>query len=308
VKFAPSDIRLFRVFDAVVRHNGFAAAQFELNISPSTISNHITALEERIGIRLCQRGRSGFRLTEAGSRAHFLFRQFLESLDKFNDEIGSINNQMIGRLRLGVVDAVVSDSAFPLDRAIRLFEERSNSVFFDVEYGLPQNLQMKISSGDLDIAIGSFPFMIPEIYSERLYTEKHFLYCSSEHRFFSLKDCDISPDEITKENSVSRKYWRSSHTANRSFYNIKASVENIEHQLVIIMSGHYIGYLPEHIAIDLVRRKTLRKLRPDIFYHDSEFSVIAKPKKYRRPIVDSFMDDLRAANELKIDSVRAGAT
>ena len=64
-----SDLRLLKVFDAVVRHRGLAAAQSELNISLSTISNHVTALEERLGLQLCQRGRGGFRLTDKGELA-----------------------------------------------------------------------------------------------------------------------------------------------------------------------------------------------------------------------------------------------
>src|SRR5450432_1060626 len=58
------DIRLLRVFAKVVEAGGFSAAQIELNVSQSTISTHMTALEQRLRVRLCERGRSGFRLTE----------------------------------------------------------------------------------------------------------------------------------------------------------------------------------------------------------------------------------------------------
>src|SRR5713226_1536269 len=60
------DIRLLKVFAKVVEAGGFSAAQIELNVSQSTISTHMTALEHRLGVRLCQRGRSGFKLTEKG--------------------------------------------------------------------------------------------------------------------------------------------------------------------------------------------------------------------------------------------------
>ncbi len=66
MKFTGSDIRLLRVFEAVVKNGGFTAAQGELNISQSTISNHITALEQRLGVTLHQRGRGGFWLTDKG--------------------------------------------------------------------------------------------------------------------------------------------------------------------------------------------------------------------------------------------------
>jgi len=62
MRLSGTDFRLLKVFDAVVRHGGFAAAQTELNVGLSTISNHITALEQRLGFSLCQRGRGGFKL------------------------------------------------------------------------------------------------------------------------------------------------------------------------------------------------------------------------------------------------------
>ncbi|HLB81274.1 MAG TPA: LysR family transcriptional regulator, partial [Dongiaceae bacterium] len=57
------DVKLLRVFAAIVEAGGFAAAQAQLNVSPSRISTQIADLEARLGMRLCQRGRVGFRLT-----------------------------------------------------------------------------------------------------------------------------------------------------------------------------------------------------------------------------------------------------
>ena len=52
-----NDLRLLRVFRAVVACGGFAAAELELNINRSTISRHIKDLETRLGVTLCRRGR-----------------------------------------------------------------------------------------------------------------------------------------------------------------------------------------------------------------------------------------------------------
>ena len=48
---ADVDLRRLRVFDAVVRNKGFAAAQNELNVSQATISIQIAELEERLSVR-----------------------------------------------------------------------------------------------------------------------------------------------------------------------------------------------------------------------------------------------------------------
>ena len=58
-----TEIRLLRIFKAVVACGGLAAAELELNIGRSTISRHLRDLEERLGLVLCRRGRAGFALT-----------------------------------------------------------------------------------------------------------------------------------------------------------------------------------------------------------------------------------------------------
>ena len=60
------DLRLLRVFKAVVDCGGMSAAELELNISLSTISKHIKDPEQRLGLTLCQRGREGFAVTDEG--------------------------------------------------------------------------------------------------------------------------------------------------------------------------------------------------------------------------------------------------
>lgn len=84
------DLRVLRAFDAVVRHGDFTAAQSEFHAGQSTISNHITALGQRLGVTFCQRGRSDFRLTEKGRMVQLATQRLLESLDTFSTEVGSL--------------------------------------------------------------------------------------------------------------------------------------------------------------------------------------------------------------------------
>ena len=82
------DVRLLRIYVTIVEAGGFAAAQGELNLSLSTISNHISALEGRLGLTLCQRGRSGFRLTEEGRAVYEEAKRLFGSIDQFDIRFG----------------------------------------------------------------------------------------------------------------------------------------------------------------------------------------------------------------------------
>jgi LysR family transcriptional regulator, transcriptional activator for bauABCD operon len=82
-EFTDYDLRLLRVFDAVVRGSGFASAEVLLNKSKSAISIDISSLETRLGVTLCRRGRSGFALTAHGKEIHALAHDLFTQLREF---------------------------------------------------------------------------------------------------------------------------------------------------------------------------------------------------------------------------------
>src|SRR5260221_726607 len=57
-------------FTTVVASGSFAAAAQRLNMSPAMVTNHVRALEERLGARLLNRTTRKLSLTEAG-KAYF---------------------------------------------------------------------------------------------------------------------------------------------------------------------------------------------------------------------------------------------
>ena len=69
------DINQLRFYCTVVECGGFAVAQAQLNVSAAAISMKMSSLEKRLGMRLCHRGRSGFRLTAQGERVYSAARE-----------------------------------------------------------------------------------------------------------------------------------------------------------------------------------------------------------------------------------------
>ena len=103
------DLRLLRIFQAVVRFNGFSAAQEPLGITQATISAHMKQLEGRLGLRLCERGRSGFYLTDYGKNAHR--KAAPESPKKKESEGGASSKAESGDGKKSSGDAAKSSSS-----------------------------------------------------------------------------------------------------------------------------------------------------------------------------------------------------
>ena len=86
------DMRLLRVFKAVVDCGGMAAAELELNIGISTISRHVKDLEIRLGLALCRRGRGGFSLTQEGEQIYAQTLSLLAATDAFRTGVDEIHH------------------------------------------------------------------------------------------------------------------------------------------------------------------------------------------------------------------------
>lgn len=108
------EIKQLKVFKCIVECGGFAAAETQLNISRSTISNHIANLESRLNLILCKRGRGGFSLTEDGAVVYEKTNHLLDLLCEFTNTINNLAVSPSGRLRVSLSDT------FSLDPRCRL--------------------------------------------------------------------------------------------------------------------------------------------------------------------------------------------
>jgi len=296
-----SDLTTLRVFDAVARHNGFAAAQADLNIGSTTISNHIRALEDRLGVRLCSRGREGFCLTEQGEAVLAAARRLFAALDGFSEDVADLGRQITGTLRIGLVDSVASDPNMRLPDAIARFQARPNAVRLEVTEDPPQVLQEKLRAGVLHLGIGSFPHKLPGLRYEPLYSETHSLYCAPTHALFSVPDADISMRRIKGEAIVGRGYWREEFARNLGFEAPAAVVYQIEPQLILIRSGAYLGFLPDHVAARWVADRALRALAPGKISYRCTFDLVTRKAAPQLRAAAAMLTAIRAAHGLPTD-------
>ncbi|WP_185984610.1 LysR family transcriptional regulator [Aureimonas mangrovi] len=295
MRVSGSDLRLLKVFESVVRNNGFAAAEHELNIGQSTISNHMTALEERLGFVLCQRGRGGFRLTEKGRAVYEASRQLGKALDDFSSDVASVRGELKGELRIGMLDAVADDPNNRLSDAIAAYGRIAPEVKIALIQERPLDLQQKVADGQYHCAIGSFQKRIDGLDHEWLYDEWHCCYCGQGHPLFDAPGGEITLEALEAAAFVHRGYWRDEDAFRHVAWRVAATVFQIEPQLLLIRSGRFIGYLPRHYAVRGEAAGELRALMPELLSHSCPFDLVMPTRGRRSDIAVTFADCVREA-------------
>ena len=91
-----------QAFTAVVEHGSFARAADHLRLAPSTLSQIIRNLEERLGVRLLNRTTRSVSVTAAGSRLLARFKPALEEMEAAISDARDLQAKPRGNVRLHI--------------------------------------------------------------------------------------------------------------------------------------------------------------------------------------------------------------
>jgi len=291
------NIRLLEVFITVVKHQGYSGAQQELNLTTSAISNYMSELESYVGFVLCQRGRSGFMLTEKGQQYLHQAVKLLDEMDQLERHAEALKGDMGGTFRIAVLDATVMDQTLSLPEIIQQFNQRFPAVHLNLQIRSPHEQVQGILNNQLDLAIGNFPSSVNNVIEEKLYREQHWLYCSNTHPLFT--DRKVTIEQVTRYGLVTRSYWNAADLRKRGFGHSTATVESMEAQLALILSGKYVGYLPEHYAQTHMKEGRLRPLLPSEFGYQAPFSLICRRGRSKELFIRSMREMLIKQTSLR---------
>jgi DNA-binding transcriptional LysR family regulator len=289
------DIRLLRVFSKVVEAGGFSAAQIDLNVSQSTISTHMSALEQRLGIRLCQRGRSGFRLTEKGRLIYEASQRLFASLDQFRSEAGAARNRLVGKLAVAIVDNLITNPQSRLHQAITSFNDRAPEVQISIHVTSPTELERGVLEGRFDLGFGACGRHSPFLAYDDMFEERQVLYCGRGHALFG-RSRDVSLADLKNMQFVRRAYS----APNRFPAGIRlastAVADLMESVALFILSGRYIGFLPQHFARQWVDGDLMRPLMAQKLGYQNPIYLATRKTERRAPILAAFLGDLYVAH------------
>jgi len=294
MRLSNPDLKALSVFKAVVDNQGFRGAQLELGVSPSVISTHLKNLEDRVGFQLCQRGKGGFKLTERGKQVYDLCNGLIDTLDRFDMSIGELRTSLHGTLRIGMAANTITDEAIRIYDVIRIFRERDYKVFYNVSVLPTELLERGLLNGEFQIAIAPFVNHIDNLHYETLHIERNRLYCGWRNPLFSRSDSAITLKDIVRQNFASRAYLHQADLSNLEGVRATASVSSMEAQLMMILSGHYVGYLAEHYAAPWISRGVIRAFSHPQLTFSTRF-YLAWPSGRQLPILmKAFTSELLA--------------
>lgn len=278
MQLAETDIRLLRVFWVVANKGGFTAAELTLGKSKSAISADISALETRLGLKLCQRGRSGFELTPEGAKIYEAVGALLDHLDQFRDRVNQAKGHLSGTFSLYVTDNIVTNSASRIIEALAVFTRHYPEVFIDLVSAPADVIEQAVLDGRARLGISGMPRLEPTLDLQPLFKEQLHLYCGNLHPLFNVPDSAITPETLAdhKVIAVSAGVTGPQWPVWLEKLRFAARAGSIDARTILLLTGEYLGFLPHEYAEPWVRDGRLRALAPDRLVLGNIFYLMAK--------------------------------
>lgn len=290
------DIRLLRVFRAVVECGGFAAAEVELNISRSAISISMSDLEERLGLRLCQRGRAGFSLTDEGQTVYQASQQLMTSLEDFRTSVNAIHAELRGELSIGITNNMVTLKHMKVTDALRTLKQKGPDIEVQIRMIPPNEIERNLLDGGLHVGIVPNLRPLSGLEYVHLYDEVSQLYCNRAHPLFALDDSEINEVMINQADAVSPAYAKiAKNRTNYQHLNTTAIATDREGVVFLILTGCYLGYLPVHYARQWEQAGEIRAIKPEQYHYNTDYQAAIRKGGRPNLILDTFLKELLTA-------------
>jgi LysR family transcriptional regulator, transcriptional activator for bauABCD operon len=269
------DLRLLRVFKAVADCGGMAAAELELDITLSAISRHVKDLETRLGLVLCERGRSGFRLTPEGAQLYDAAEQLLSATEGFRSRLHEIHSRIGGDLHVAVFDKTASNPQSRIADAVALFDDEAPEVNLHLHVGTIAMIERGVIDGQYHLGVIPEHRRSDSLVYEELFGETMYLYAGRGHAWFTATKRKPGWSDLRQQPLAALGYHSPNlMMAQKHRLERAATASDQEAIATLVLSGRYVGFLPDHYAEPFVRGGRMRAVAPDALSYRCRFSCI----------------------------------
>ncbi len=186
-----------RYIVAVANERSFGRAAQKCFVSQPALSVAIQKLEEDLGARLFERGKSEVTVTPVGERIVEQAQKVLEEAARIREMARAGSNPLLGTLKLGVIYTV---APYLLPDLIPKLRAIAPQMPLDIEENLTGELEIALKTGRIEAAIIALPFNLPGAVTELLYEEPFQVVVPQGHKWAKRKAID--PDELSAEHAI----------------------------------------------------------------------------------------------------------
>jgi len=262
---------------SVVEHGGFAAAENALGITRSTISVHMSSLEARMKLKLCLRGRGGFSLTEDGQVVYRALIELFDSLNDFSLLVGTLGKELSGELVILCADQIDNARQKKLSEVIAQIHDSSPNLHIVLDGAPISQIEKSLLKDKAHAGISPNYQQIEGLHYTPLYNDSIYLCCSKQHPLFNKVDTLITEQDLATIPAIHPGLdIDAKGRAQLNKLNLCAKSYQFDARKTMVMSGRYIGFLPQSVIQQELNQGEIRIIQPSKLTYQFDLSLVSK--------------------------------
>ncbi len=196
-----SDFAELTAFVAVAEQRSFAKAAAQIGIAPSTLSQTIRALEERLGVRLLNRTTRSVAPTEAGDRLLAQLQPAFDGVAKAVEAVNDFRDKPMGTLRLLMSRPIANGAVAGL---MAPFLAAYPEITLDI---VADDSRIDLVSGRFDAGLRIGERIERDMIAVRIIDEIH-TYCVASPAYFKNREMPQLPEDLRTHDCIRhRSQW-----------------------------------------------------------------------------------------------------
>lgn len=236
----------YQYFLKVAECGNLNSAARELGVNHSTVFRRINALESKLSVRLFERSRSGYTLTEAGEEIFKSVQQVEEQMYAIQRSLRGKDSTLSGNLKISTTDTI---GYYWLPPYIKRFKKQYPEILIDLDI---QTRYTNLTKREADIVIPAVNIQPDYMVGRRLAPIYFRLYASKT--YVKKYGFPNNPDDFSKHQflvpnealaNVSASKWLKKHVPDRCIVASSDKLSTLykfaQQDLGITALPHYVG-------------------------------------------------------------------
>lgn len=291
------ELHQLRYFRAVADLGSFSRAAEKCFVAQPSLSQQVIKLERELGRPLFDRLGRRVQLTEAGRALYAQAATILAAVDEIRERVTAATEPGRGTVVVGAIPTV---APYLLPPVLEGFARRFPRAAVDLQEDLTDATTRGCLAGELDLGVIAGPAADPNLESEALFTEELRLALPPGHRLgrkrlVRFADLVAEPFVLLNEMHCLGEQVLGFCTQQGCSPIVRCRSVQLLTIQELVASGHGVSLIPASACdADRGRRceyRTVREPTPT-----RTLRVIWRKDRYRPPVVQEFLDELRAAS------------